>query len=258
MNSKEHICNNCLHNYECMYINQKAFPFYSFYITPTEEYQCILCMSTFTPTKHGPWALFLILCHRLQFVVNLSQVPMDSFFYYSSFPRRRTQTFSTDETSSLGNLTFMKANPNTFLFSIHKPFDDKGIIVGIGQSIPSHRTFYDLHGQITDVSSLYGPIEHHHLVQSIKPFIVYIDFIPHTFSSPPYYLEKIVIRLCQNGHVLEQQITKGRSDQEDDYLSFLSSFLHETTMLMKFRFPSFLVQSSSLPSLIDNITLLHL
>jgi hypothetical protein len=29
-------------------------------------------------------------------------------------------------------------------------------------------------------------------------------------------------------------------------------------MLMKFRFPSYLVQSSPHPSLIDNITLLHL
>ena len=244
---------------DCVYINQEAHPFYSSYIDRTRESQCTLCMPTFTPTEHGPWALFLFLCHRLQFVVNVSQIPIDSFFSFSACPRRRTESYHTEETlSSIGNVTFIKANLHTCQFTIQKPFDEIGFTVGLGNSIPSSRTFYDIYGQITDASCLYGPIPHHHLINSTKPFLVYIDFIPLTHFPSPYSLQKIIIRLYQHGHVLEQQITKGRSDQEDDYLTFLSSCLLQQTMMITFRLSSLLLSSSIIQNIIENISLLPL
>uniref|UniRef100_A0A6C0D0J8 Uncharacterized protein n=1 Tax=viral metagenome TaxID=1070528 RepID=A0A6C0D0J8_9ZZZZ len=246
---------------DSIYINQEAYPFYSSYIDRTRESQRILCMPTFTPTEHGPWALFLFLCHRLQFVINVSQVPVDSFFSFSTCSKRRTESYETEETfsneSSNGNITFIKANLHSCQFTIQKPFDEHGLTIGIGNSIPSSRTFYDIYGQTTDVSCLYGPIPHHHLINSTQPFLVYIDFIPLTHFPPPYSLQKIIIRLYQCGHILEQQITKGRSDQDDDYLTFLSSCILQQTMIILFRFPS-LLSSSIIQNTIKNITLLPL
>ena len=50
--------------------------------------------------------------------------------------------------------------------------------------------------------------------------------------SPPHLLNTITIRLSQHENTIEQKITKGRSSQEDDYLSILSSFVIQRNMTM--------------------------
>jgi hypothetical protein len=231
-----------------LYVNLQGYPFYLFEKNSSSvvrsdfssthlnyskfgPVQLSLCMPTFTPSENGPWALFHLLRHRLQFVVNVSQVPRDYLFSFYSCGLHATELYR-DAFSGVGEINFMDANRDFFHMTLQKPFDLDGFRIGTGSGAYKSCThlFYDLSGRVTDTSLLYGYHEDC-LINTHFPFLVYIDFIANSLS-PPHLLNTITIRLCQHENTIEQKITKGRSSQEDDYLSILSSFIIQPTMTM--------------------------
>jgi len=164
-----------------------------------------LRLSTSPSGTSGNWTYFSLLGKTLSWNVDLSNVPcgLNATFYSVHLAQGMGYRDACATFPTTTELDFMEANQHAWHTTLHRSSGDCGSAppVGIGGTISDPRyLFYDVSGQQTNTSLLYGPGSTY-TINTLVPFQATMNFI----QDDHHILQSVVITLHQAGNTIGQR-----------------------------------------------------